>query len=81
MENNYRILIAEDEPKLSQVMQEELIQHGYQADVAYDGAVAENCLSNMLIPWYCLTLIFLIKTGLRSAKNSGNKTAKCLSSC
>ena len=42
MENNYRILIAEDEPKLSQVIQEELIGQGYQADVAYDGAVAEK---------------------------------------
>ena len=42
MENAYRILLAEDEPKLSQVIQDELNRQGYQADVAYDGAIAEK---------------------------------------
>jgi len=42
MENNYRILLAEDEPKLSQVIQDELTRLGYQTDVAYDGQIAEK---------------------------------------
>jgi len=42
MENNYRILFAEDEPKLGQVLQEELTLKGYQTDVAFDGLVAEK---------------------------------------
>jgi DNA-binding response OmpR family regulator len=42
MENNHRILLAEDEPKLGQVIQEELIQQGFYTDVAYDGLVAEK---------------------------------------
>jgi len=45
MENTYRILIAEDEPKLGLVIQEELARQGYQADMAYDGAIAEERLS------------------------------------
>jgi two-component system copper resistance phosphate regulon response regulator CusR len=42
MENPYRILLAEDEPKLSQVVQEELTHQGYITDVAYDGNIAEK---------------------------------------
>jgi len=42
MENGYRILLAEDEPKLGQVIQEELNRHGYFTDVAYDGQLAEK---------------------------------------
>lgn len=36
----YRILLAEDEPKLGQIIQEELTAQGYITDVAYDGLVA-----------------------------------------
>ena len=39
---NHRILLAEDEPKLGQVIQEELNRQGYQTDVAYDGQIAEK---------------------------------------
>jgi DNA-binding response OmpR family regulator len=53
MENSYRILLAEDEPKLSQVVQEELTRQGYMTDVAYDGSIAESYLSNMLTRWCC----------------------------
>ncbi len=42
MESSYRILLAEDEPKLSQVVQEELTRQGYVTDVAYDGSIAEK---------------------------------------
>lgn len=39
---SYRILLAEDEPKLGQIIQEELTAQGYQTDVAYDGIVASK---------------------------------------
>jgi len=42
MEKLYRILLAEDEPKLGQVIQEELTRLGFKADVAFDGQVAER---------------------------------------
>ena len=42
MEKNYRILLAEDEPKLGQVIQEELTRLDYRVDLAYDGLVAEK---------------------------------------
>ena len=42
MEINNRILLAEDEPKLGQVIQDELNRQGYVTDVAYDGLVAEK---------------------------------------
>src|SRR6476646_8036831 len=68
MENNYRILIAEDEPKLSQVMQEELIQHGYQADVAYDGAVAEKLFKQHNYSVVLLDINLPYKNGLALCK-------------
>lgn len=40
--NNHRILLAEDEPRLGQIVQEELTHQGYRIDVAYDGLVAEK---------------------------------------
>ncbi len=42
MEKGYRILLAEDEAKLSQVIQEELNNHGFKTDVAFDGQIAEK---------------------------------------
>lgn len=41
----YRILLAEDEPKLGQVIQEELTRKGYITDLAFDGQVAEKLFS------------------------------------
>ncbi len=38
----YRILLAEDEPKLGQVIQEELTREGYVTDLAFDGQIAEK---------------------------------------
>lgn len=45
MENNNRILLAEDEPKLGQIIQEELTRQGYHTDVAFDGLIAEKLFS------------------------------------
>jgi len=42
METKHRILLAEDEPKLGQIIQEELTHQGYHTDVAFDGLVAEK---------------------------------------
>lgn len=40
--NNHRILLVEDEPRLGQIVQEELTCQGYNVDLAYDGLVAEK---------------------------------------
>ena len=42
MEKIYKILLVEDEPKLNQVIKEELNRVGYETDVAFDGKVAEE---------------------------------------
>ncbi len=42
MESVYKILLAEDELKLAQVVQEELSVAGYIVDVAHDGYAAEK---------------------------------------
>ncbi len=68
MENNYRILIAEDEPKLSQVIQEELIRQGYQAEVAYDGAVAEKLFKQHSYSVVLLDINLPYKNGLALCK-------------
>lgn len=42
MQSIHRILLAEDEPKLGQVVRLELIRQGYETDVAIDGLSAEK---------------------------------------
>jgi two-component system copper resistance phosphate regulon response regulator CusR len=76
MENNYRILIAEDEPKLSQVIQEELVQHGYQADVAYDGAVAEKLFKQHNYSVVLLDINLPYKNGLALCKEFRQQNSK-----
>lgn len=76
MENNYRILIAEDEPKLSQVIQEELIRQGYQADVAYDGAVAEKLFNQHQYAVVLLDINLPYKNGLALCKEFRQQNSK-----
>jgi two-component system, OmpR family, copper resistance phosphate regulon response regulator CusR len=76
MENNYRILIAEDEPKLSQVLQEELSQHGYLADVAYDGAVAERLFKQHNYSVVLLDINLPYKNGLALCKEFRQQNGK-----
>jgi two-component system copper resistance phosphate regulon response regulator CusR len=64
MENTYRILLAEDEPKLSQVIQDELNRQGYQADVAYDGLVAEKLFKQHAYSLVLLDINLPYKNGL-----------------
>ncbi len=64
MENTYRILLAEDEPKLSQVIQDELNRQGYQADVAYDGLIAEKLFKQHTYSLVLLDINLPYKNGL-----------------
>jgi two-component system copper resistance phosphate regulon response regulator CusR len=64
MENTYRILLAEDEPKLSQVIQDELNRQGYQADVAYDGLIAEKLFKQHAYSLVLLDINLPYKNGL-----------------
>jgi len=68
MENNLRILLAEDEPKLGQVIQEELNRQGYQADVAYDGLVAEKLFKQHNYALVVLDVNLPYKNGLALCK-------------
>ncbi|MGN6616724.1 MAG: response regulator transcription factor [Ilyomonas sp.] len=64
MENTYRILLAEDEPKLSQVIQDELTRLSYQTDVAYDGQVAEKLFKQHPYSLVLLDIQLPYKNGL-----------------
>ncbi len=68
MENTYRILLAEDEPKLSQVMQDELARQGYHADVAYDGLIAEKMFRQHNYSLVILDINLPYKNGLALCK-------------
>ena len=68
MENTYRILLAEDEPKLSQVVQDELNRQGYQTDVAYDGAIAEKLFKQHVYSLVLLDINLPYKNGLALCK-------------
>ena len=68
MENNNRILLAEDEPKLGQVIQEELTRQGYQTDVAYDGMVAESLFNEHNYALVLLDVNLPYKNGLALCK-------------
>ncbi len=68
MENKYRILLAEDEPKLSHIIQEELTQNGYQTDVAYDGQIAEKLFREHSYSLVLLDVNLPYKNGLALCK-------------
>ena len=68
MENSYRILLAEDEPKLSQVVQEELTRQGYVTDVAYDGSIAEKMFKQHAYSLVLLDINLPYKNGLALCK-------------
>ena len=68
MENNHRILLAEDEPKLGQIIQEELTRQGYHTDVAYDGLVAEKLFQQHTYSLILLDVNLPYKNGLALCK-------------
>jgi two-component system copper resistance phosphate regulon response regulator CusR len=68
MEQNHRILLAEDEPKLGQIVQEELTREGYNTDVAYDGLVAEKLFKEHTYSLVLLDVNLPYKNGLALCK-------------
>ena len=54
MANDYKILLVEDEDKLAQVIQDELIRHGFPTDIAADGLEATR-----LFRQYSYSLVLL----------------------
>ncbi len=68
MDNTYRILLAEDEPKLSQVIQDELSRQGYHTDVAYDGLIAEKMFKQHNYSLIILDINLPYKNGLALCK-------------
>lgn len=68
MEQNHRILLAEDEPKLGQIVQEELTREGYHTDVAYDGLVAEKLFKEHQYSLVLLDVNLPYKNGLALCK-------------
>ncbi len=68
MENSLRILLAEDEPKLGQIIQEELTRQGYLTDVAYDGLVAEKLFHQHSYSLILLDVNLPYKNGLALCK-------------
>jgi two-component system copper resistance phosphate regulon response regulator CusR len=68
MEQNHRILLAEDEPKLGQIVQEELTREGYHTDVAYDGLVAEKLFREHSYSLVLLDVNLPYKNGLALCK-------------
>ena len=76
MENIYRILLVEDEPKLGQVVQEELNRQGYQTDVAFDGLIAEKMFKQHNYSLVLLDINLPYKNGMALCKEfrEANKT-------
>lgn len=68
MEKSYRILFAEDEPKLGQVVEDELSRQGYHADVAFDGLVAEKMFKEHNYSLVLLDVNLPYKNGLALCK-------------
>ncbi|MFY8004619.1 MAG: response regulator transcription factor [Chitinophagaceae bacterium] len=68
MEKTHRILLVEDEPKLSLVIQEELENQGYQTDVAYDGLIAEKMFQSHSYQLVLLDVNLPYKNGLALCK-------------
>jgi two-component system copper resistance phosphate regulon response regulator CusR len=68
MENSNRILLAEDEPRLGQIVQEELIKEGYTTDVAYDGLIAEKLFQQHNYSLVLLDVQLPYKNGLALCK-------------
>jgi DNA-binding response OmpR family regulator len=63
MANDYRILLVEDEVKLAQVIQDELIRHGYQTDIAADGMEASRLFSQYVYSLVLLDINLPFKNG------------------
>ncbi len=68
LDKKSRILLIEDEPKLCKVIQDELQQQGYIADIALDGLTAEKLFHNYLYDLILLDINLPYKDGLSLCK-------------
>jgi len=68
MSNPYKILLVEDEPKLSVVIKEELVRQGYDTDIAKDGLIAEQLFNEQLYSLVLLDINIPYKNGLELCK-------------
>lgn len=68
MQSNYRILLAEDEPKLGEVVKHELVRQGYDTDVAIDGASAEKLFKQNTYSLVLLDINLPGKNGIELCK-------------
>jgi two-component system copper resistance phosphate regulon response regulator CusR len=64
MSTPYKILLVEDEPKLSIVIKEELERQGYTTDIAKDGLIAEQLFNENLYSLVLLDINVPHKNGL-----------------
>jgi len=68
MEKAYKILLVEDEPKLSQVIKEELDRKGYETIVAVNGKEAEDLFNKTTFSLILLDVNLPYKNGLTLCK-------------
>lgn len=68
MSTPYKILLVEDEPKLNQVIKEELERQGYDTDIAKDGLIAEQLFYENLYSLVLLDINVPHKNGLELCK-------------
>jgi two-component system copper resistance phosphate regulon response regulator CusR len=68
MQSNHRILLAEDEPKLGEVVKHELIRQGYETDIAEDGIVAEKLFRQNTYSLILLDINLPYKNGIDLCK-------------
>jgi len=68
MNYTHKILLVEDEPKLSQVIQEELQSQGYDADIAKNGLTAELLFNKNTYALILLDINIPYKNGLELCK-------------
>ncbi len=76
MEAIYKILLVEDEVKLSKVIQEELIAEGFDVDIALDGFIAEEKFLNNTYTLIILDISIPKKNGFELCKTFRETNSK-----
>jgi DNA-binding response OmpR family regulator len=69
MENNFRIMVVEDDAKLGRTIQLELQENGYETELAYDGISAEHMFSEKEYHLVILDINLPYKSGLILCNN------------
>lgn len=76
MDAVYKILLVEDEVKLSIIIQEELIAEGYEVDIALDGLIAEEKFLNNAYTLIILDISIPKKNGFELCKTFRETNSK-----